>query len=82
MKYNPKLINISLNGHQITQIKHTKFLGVFIDERPNWDEHVKQLSTKLSKHIGVLLKLKLYLITKFSLFKLINCTLRNYLSCP
>ena len=36
-KYNPNLINISLNGHQITQIKHTKFLGVYIDKRLNWD---------------------------------------------
>ena len=50
-KYNPNLINISLNGHEITQIKHTKFLGVYIDERLNWDEHVKQLSTKLSKKL-------------------------------
>ena len=49
MKYNPNLINISLHGHQITQIKHTKFLGVYIDERLNWEEHLKQLSTKLSK---------------------------------
>ena len=52
-KYNPNLINISLNRHQITQIKHTKFLGVYIDERLNWKEHVKQLSTKLSKNIGM-----------------------------
>ena len=53
-KYNPNLINISLNDHQITQIKHTEFLGVYVDERLNWEEHVKQLSTKLSKNIGVL----------------------------
>ena len=29
-KYNPELINISLNDHQKTQIKYTKFLGVCI----------------------------------------------------
>ena len=63
-KYNPNLINISLNDHQITQIKHTKFLGVYIDERLNWEEHVKQLSTKLSKNIDVLLRSKLHLTTK------------------
>ena len=62
-KYNPTLINISLNAHQITQI-YTKFLGVYIDERLNWEEQFKQLSTKLSKNIGVLLRLKLYLTTK------------------
>ena len=63
-KYNPNLINISLNGHQITHIKHTKFVGVYIDERLNWEEHVKQLPTKLSKIICVLLRLKLHLTTK------------------
>ena len=34
-KYNPNLINISLNGQHITQIKHTKFFGLYIDERLN-----------------------------------------------
>ena len=29
-----------------------------------WEDHVKQLSTKLSKNIGVLLRLKLHLTTK------------------
>ena len=37
---------------------------MYIDERLNWEEHVKQLSTKLSKNIGVLLRSKLHLKTK------------------
>ena len=37
---------------------------MYIDERLKWDEHIKQLSTKLSKNIGLLLRLKLYLTTK------------------
>jgi len=35
-----------------------KFLGVYIDERLSWDNHIQQLASKLSKNIGILAKLK------------------------
>ena len=49
-------VHIVLNGTNIEQVTHTKFLGVTIDENLTWREHVKMVETKLSKRIAVLYK--------------------------
>ena len=51
-------VNIVLNGKNIEQVWHTKFLGVIIDENFTWREHIKTVETKVSKGIGVLNKTK------------------------
>ena len=38
-----------LNGNEIKQIKHAKFLGVYIDERLSRDEHIKQVASQVAK---------------------------------
>ena len=78
-KYKSNLINISINGHSITQIKHTKFLGVYIHERLNLEEHVKQLSIKLSTNIGVLLRFKFHLTIQL-LHLVYNSLILSYLT--
>ena len=52
---------------------------MFISERLNWDENVQQLSTKLSKNIGVLLRLKLRLTIKL-LYLVYNSLILPYLN--
>ena len=47
-------VNIILNGNKVEQISHTQFLGIFIHENLNWEEHIKQISAKVSTSIGVL----------------------------
>ena len=47
-----------LNGNEIEQIKRAKFLDVYIDERLNWDEHIKQVASKVAKSVEILRKLK------------------------
>ena len=34
----------------------TKFLGVLIDENLSWKQHINNVSTKISKSIGILYK--------------------------
>ena len=51
-------VNIILNGKNIEQVSHTKFLGVIIDENLTWREQIKTVVTKASKSIGVLYKTK------------------------
>ena len=51
-------VNIVLNGKNIEQVSHTKFLGVIIDENLTWREQIKTVATKVSKSIGVLYKTK------------------------
>lgn len=35
---------------------HTKFLGVILDNQLNWSEHIKYISNKISKAVGVIIK--------------------------
>ena len=49
-------VHIVLNGTNIEQVTHTKFLGVTIDENLTWREHIKMVETKVSKSIAVLYK--------------------------
>ena len=42
-------VNIILNGTNIEQVSHTKFLGVIIDENLTWREQIKTVETKVSK---------------------------------
>ena len=62
--YDSNLVKIILSEHVIEQCKHAKFLGVYIDERLNWDEHIKQVSGKISKNLGALRHLKNILTCK------------------
>ena len=39
-------VYIVLNGKNIEQVSHTKFLGVIIDENLTWREQIKTVETK------------------------------------
>ena len=39
-------LTIKINDTQISQVKHTKFLGVIINERLNWKEHINTVANK------------------------------------
>ena len=39
-------------------------MGVYIDERLNWEEHIRQVAFRVSKTIGVLSRLKSFLSCK------------------
>ena len=40
----------------ISRVHTTKFLGVIIDEKLNWKEHINYIKTKLSKRISIMNK--------------------------
>ena len=72
-------VNTILNGNRVEQISHIQFLGIFIDEYLNWEEHIKQISAKVSKSIGVLWKLKPFLTCKL-LLQVYNSLILPYFS--
>ena len=41
-----KRINIYIDGTQIDTVSHTQFLGVIIDNKINWNEHIKYIRKK------------------------------------
>jgi len=61
---------VQIKGTKLEQVSSTKFLGVFIDHKLTWKEHITYTKNKISKCIGILrkvnkilskcIKLKLY----------------------
>ena len=49
-------LQIEINGEIITRCQKTKFLGVIIDEKVTWREHINYISGKVSKGIGIIIK--------------------------
>ena len=51
-------INIQLDGHPISRAEHTKSLGLNIDDRLSWSNHIKDLCKKISSAIGALRRIR------------------------
>ena len=47
-------LRLSINGIPITKVTSTKFLGVHVDQHLTWKEHIKTISDKIAKNIGIL----------------------------
>ena len=60
--HNPKQpaphFKIELNGVEIPRVNHTKFLGVWLDDKLKWDIHVNKLVSKLKCGMGMLRRSK------------------------
>ena len=52
-----------VNGTILTPVKSAKFLGVILDNKLTWKEHVEQLKVKLKRSLGMIHRGK----------KLLNC---------
>ena len=52
------ILNISIDGHKIDETDHTKFLGVVIDSKLTWKNHISYITGKIAKVIGLLPKLE------------------------
>ena len=51
-------VNISINNCEIDMVYKTKLLGVVIDSKLNWKDHVAIVKSKLSKSIAIMHKAK------------------------
>ena len=49
-----KNIDLTLNNVSIPQVRFAKLLGTWIDDRLDWDVHVKKLIIKLRCGLGML----------------------------
>ena len=54
----PQTISIKLKGETISEINETKFLGVMIDSKLNWQAHLDHISNKISKTVSMIRFLK------------------------
>ena len=53
-------ISISLNSVPIEQVNHTKFLGVVIDNKLDWSNHISYINSKIAKGVGIICRTKKY----------------------
>jgi len=51
-------LRIHIDGLNIERVSNTKFLGLQIDEKLNWKEHIRLLSIKISRSIGIIYRLR------------------------
>ena len=51
-------LNVILDSTTLEKVKHTKFLGVLIDDCLTWKNHIDCVSKTISRNIGVMNKLK------------------------
>ena len=48
------LKSLCIDGNPITQVTSSKFLGVILDQHLSWKDHIKTISSKIAKNIGIL----------------------------
>ena len=54
-------IKLKIDGHAIHEVCKTKFLGVFIDNKLNWKDHISYISSKIARGLGMIIKARNYL---------------------
>ena len=70
-KKKTKKVNLNINKRDIKQVSTFKYLGVYLDDKLSWREHIQNLKTKLAKFAGVVYKLRNF-ATKKVLMMLYN----------
>ena len=50
--------SINIDKQSVKRVKHTKVLGVQIDEHLNWGKHIESIASKISSGIGAIKKAK------------------------
>jgi hypothetical protein len=53
-KIAPDNNDVKINGERLNRVDSFKFLGVIIDDRLSWKQHIAYIKTKVSKSIGIL----------------------------
>ena len=71
--------SVGINIIKLQRVYSTKFLGVFIDHKLTWKEHINYGRGKICKCIAMLNKVK-HLLNKSSLHMLYNSLFTSYLT--
>jgi hypothetical protein len=50
-------LDIKIDNVVTEQVNKTKFLGVILNSKLTWDDHIKTISNKISKNIGILYRI-------------------------
>ena len=51
---NDKTLKLMLDGNVLERTSCTKFLGVFLDDKLTWHQHINHIATKISRGLGMI----------------------------
>ena len=54
-------LTLKIDNKEISMVKKTKFLGVYIDDKLNWKDHILYISSKIARGLGLMIKARKYL---------------------
>ena len=57
-KAKKKTFKININNYCIKQVTEMKYLGVILDNKVNWHNHIQYICTKLAKAAGIIFKIR------------------------
>ena len=46
------------DGQEVKRVKNVKYLGMMVDDRLVWDQHVDYISSKITRNIGILKRIR------------------------
>ena len=55
-----KDIHIKINDQVLVEVSNAKYLGVYIDNKLQWDVHINNIKLRLSKGVSILAKIRHY----------------------
>ena len=55
-----KNIDIKINNQILAEVSHAKYLGVYLDNKLQWDVHINNIKLRLSKGVSILAKIRHY----------------------
>ena len=69
-----------MDNYTLSKTQNLKYLGVILDHKVSWIQHISYVKNKISKGIGIMYKARRYLGSK-SLVNLYNSYIYPYLIC-
>ena len=57
---NTSSFKLTIGKNENKQTDHVRYLGIFLDDKLNWEHHVSNICSKLSKTSGIFYKLRHY----------------------
>ena len=76
--YKKNYARVSIEGNEISQVCHVTFLGIIIDEKLNWKQHIDFIHKKTAKSLGIISKLR-HFVDKSCLLTLYYSLIYPYL---
>ena len=78
-KMEDHLINLQINDQPLTRVYKSKFLGIIIDDKLTFKDHVSHVCSKISKGTGIIIKARKF-VTKDALVSLYYALIYPHLS--